>query len=423
MMKKLILTIILAAFAVFLISCGGSSDSQSQAAAKRRKNPPAQSADNPGKPGAESAEGELDVDKLDIPEKLKAAIKSGDIPPERAKQMIERFQQMNSGGPAIPVSVAEVNRQDLNSYQVLNGTVEPERSVEVYSRLSAYVKNILKEEGDYVNENEVLAVLDDTEIRINYEQAKIALEQAEVSLQEAKQNYERSVTLKERELISEQEFQTAETTYKQRQLDYQDRVKNFNNLELQLNWTKVRSPSEGYVTERMIEVGGRVNANEQVYTIEDFSPLLIRVYVPASDAVYLEKGMPAEVATEILEGQIFEGDVKLINPRLDTNTGTVKVTVEVFDQTRQLKPGMFVEVRIAIGQKENVLVIPRRAVVYKQNQAYVFVVNRGQVSEREVELGLAEEDEVEVVDGLQEGDVVVEVGVEALKDGQRVEIV
>ncbi len=413
----------LASFLAFAISCGSSSDNQSEMSAPGGKKPGAQSRDNPSKTGAESAEGELDVDNLDIPEKLKAAIKSGDIPPERAKQMIARFQQMNSGGPAIPVSVAEVSRRDLNSYQVLNGTVEPERSVEVYSRLSAYVKNILKEEGDYVNENEVLALLDDTEIRINYEQAKIALEQAEVSLQEAKQNYERSVSLKERELISEQEFQTAETTYKQRQLDYQNAQENYNNLNLQLSWTKVRSPSEGFVTERLVEIGSRVSANEQVYTIEDFSPLLIRVYVPASDAVYLKKNMPSEVTTEVLEGQVFEGNVKLINPRLDTNTGTVKVTVEVFDQTRQLKPGMFVEVRIAIGQKENVLVIPRRAVVYKQNQAYVFVVNRGQVSEREVDLGLAEEDEVEVVDGLQEGDVVVEVGVEALKDGQRVEIV
>lgn len=422
-MKKTIMTLILASFLVFTFGCGNSSDKQDEVSVPGGKKPAAESTESSGKPGAKSPEGEIDVDKLDIPEKLKARIKSGEIPEERVKEMIARFQQGDSGGPAIPVSVTQVERQDLNSYQVLNGTVEPERLVEVYSRLSAYVKEILKEEGDYVNENEVLARLDDTEIRITYEQAKIQLEQAELSLEEAKQNYERSVSLKERELISEQEYQAAESTYKQRQLDYQDRVKNFNNLELQLNWTKIRSPSEGYITERMIEVGGRVNANEQVYTIEDFSPLLIRVYVPASDAINLEKGMQAEVATEVLEGLVFNGDVKLINPRLDTNTGTVKVTVEVFDQTRRLKPGMFVEVRIAIGQKENVLVIPRRAVVYKQNKAYVFVVNRGQAAEREVVLGLTEEDDVEVLDGLQEGERIVEVGVEALKDGQRVEIV
>ena len=84
---------------------------------------------------------------------------------------------------------------------------------------------------------------------------------------------------------------------------------------------------------------------------------------------------------------------------------------------------MFVEVRIAIGAKEDVLVIPRKAILYKQNRTYVFVMNRNQVSQREISLGLTEEDEVEVTNGLAEGDVIVVVGVEGLKDGQRVDIV
>ncbi|MFO7867515.1 MAG: efflux RND transporter periplasmic adaptor subunit [Candidatus Aminicenantes bacterium] len=409
MMKKIVFFITAAVF-VFTVSCGKSGDDSAEAVSP------------PGKPEASQA-GEVDVDKLDIPDKMKEAIKSGEIPEERVKKMLARFQQQSGEEPGFPVSVTQVDRRDLQSYQVVSGIVEPQRRVEVHSRLPAYVKQILKEEGDYVRENEALALLDDTEIRINYEQAGIAVEQAKVNLEEARQNYERSVSLKERELISEQEFQTAETTYKQRELDYQDRVKNFNNLELQLNWTRVRSPSEGYVTERLIEVGDRVSANAHVYTIEDFDPLLIRVYVPASDAAQLREGLPAEVTTEVRAGLVFNGSVKLINPRLDPNTGTVKVTVEVFDESRRLIPGMFVEVQIAVGQKENVLVIPRKAVVYRQNMPYVFVVNRGQVTQREVVLGLTEEDEVEVVEGLREGDVIVEVGVEALKDGQRVEII
>jgi RND family efflux transporter MFP subunit len=133
--------------------------------------------------------------------------------------------------------------------------------------------------------------------------------------------------------------------------------------------------------------------------------------------------MPAEITTEVLEGTLFKGDVKLINPRIDVQTGTVKVTVEVFDKSLRLKPGMFVEVRIAIGMKEDVLVIPRKALLYKQNKTYVFVMDRSQVSQREVLLGLTEEDEVEITEGLNEGEVIVVVGVEGLKDGQRVDVV
>jgi membrane fusion protein (multidrug efflux system) len=323
---------------------------------------------------------------------------------------------------ALPVNIETVSRQSLNAYLVLNGIVEPERRVEIFSRLSAYVKEILKEEGAYVKENDVLAVLDDTEIRISHEQARIALEQAKLTLDEAEKNMARSQELYKKELISDQEYQTAEAAHKQRVLDHQNRQENYKDLELQLNWTKIRSLAEGYITERVIEVGSRVNANQKVYTIEDFKPLLIRVFVPTSDAIRLKTGLPADVSTEILRGEVFIGKVTLINPRIDVQTGTIKVTVEAYDDTLRLKPGMFVEVRIATGKKENVLVIPRKAILYKQGKTYVFVLKDNLAGQREVALGLTEEDQAEVTSGLAEGDVIVSVGVENLKDGQPVTV-
>jgi RND family efflux transporter MFP subunit len=427
-MKKLSV-IVLTVFLAFAFGCSSSGNDGQGGDRNSSSNPGAkQSAEkregeirpgekrNPDGPGG----GELDIDSLDIPDQMKEAIKSGKIPPEQVREMLKKYQ---GGGESLPVSVAPVQRQDLNSYLVLNGIVEPERKVEIFSRLSAYVKQIVKEEGQYVQENAILALLDDTEIKIGFEQASIQLEQARLSLEEAEQNYNRNKELITRELISEQEFQTQEALYKQRKLDFQNSQESYKNLDLQLNYTKIRALSEGFITERLIEVGDRVNANEQVYTIEDFKPLLIRVYVPTSDAIKLEAGMHADVTTEVLAGAEFKGDVKLINPRIDTQTGTVKVTVEVNDESLRLTPGMFVEVRIAIGAKENVVTIPRNAILYKQNKTYVFVMNRNQVSQREIQIGLTEEDFVEVTDGLNEGEVIVTVGVEGLKDGQRVDVV
>jgi RND family efflux transporter MFP subunit len=418
---------ILVLFLALALGCGKSgergpdstADPQAKSQAKKQRAESKAPNDSSQKSGSKPQADDIDIDKLDIPDRMKEAIKSGRIPKERIPEILAQAQ----AGPAVPVSVGPVLRKNLNSYLVLNGIVEPERKVEIFSRLSAYVKEIVKEEGAYVQENDVLVLLDDTEIKISYEQAKIALAQAKLSLEEAENNYIRYQELIKRDLISEQDFQTQEAQYKQRQLDYQNRMENFKDLQLQLNWTKIRALSEGYITERLIEVGDRVNPNQHVYTIEDFKPLLIRVSVPTSDAIKLETGMSAEVMTEILKGAVFAGGVKLINPRIDVQTGTVKVTVEVFDNTLRLRPGMFVEVRIAIGAKENVLVIPRKAILYKQNKTYVFVMNRNQVSQREVLLGLTEEDYVEVRNGLDEGEVIVVVGVEGIKDGQRVDVV
>ncbi|MFC2169889.1 efflux RND transporter periplasmic adaptor subunit [Acidobacteriota bacterium] len=378
------------------------------------------------KPGSKRQGEDIDVDKLDIPDRIKEAIKSGSIPKDKIPQILA--QAKKQGGPgdtgdAFPVSVAPVERKNLNSYIVLNGTVEPERKIEIYSRLSAYVKRIVKEEGSYVKQNDILAFLDDTEIKISYKQVEIALDQAKLSLEEAENNYARSQQLIKRDLISEQEFQASEAQKNQRKLDYQNRLEAFKTLKIQLSWTKIQALSEGYITERLIEVGDRVNANTQVYTIEDFKPLLIRVFVPTSDSIKLAIGMPAEVSNEALRGFVLRGKVKLINPRVDVETGTVKVTIEVLDESLQLKPGMFVEARIAIGKKENVLVIPRKAILYKQNKTYVFVLDRNRVTQREIDLGLIEEDDVEMTGGLGEGEVIVVVGVEGLKDGQVVDII
>jgi RND family efflux transporter MFP subunit len=422
--------IILIVFLALAVSCGKSGDSGlDKGTNPAEKQQAAKTPDNKGtpgrsgqKPGAKSLDSkEIDVDKLDIPDRMKEAIKSGRIPKDQIPEILARFQ--GGRGAAAPVSVMPVQRQNLNSYLVLNGIVEPERKVEVYSHLSAYVKKIMKEEGDYVKENDVLAQLDDKEIMISYNQAKIQQDQAQLNLEEAENNYIRSQELVKRSLVSEQDFQATEAQFKQSQLEYQNRMENFNNLKLQLDWTKIRALSEGYITERLIEAGDRVNPNTQVYTIEDFNPLLIRVFVPTSDAINLALGMSAEVTTDILKGLGFEGKVKLINPRIDVETGTVKVTVEVFDNSLRLQPGMFVKVQIAIGMKENILIIPRKAILYKQNKSYVFVLNRRQVSQREVLLGLLEEDHVEVTEGLNEGEVIVIVGVEGLKDGQRVDVI
>jgi RND family efflux transporter MFP subunit len=417
-MRKTVI-IFIALWISLAFGCGKTGDAPRAGEAAATANP----GQKPGRKPRNAAE--IDVDKLNIPDKLKQDIKSGRIPREKIPEILANIPGGAGAdqGEAYPVSVGPVLRKNLNSYLVLNGVVEPERKVEVFSRLAAYVKQILKEEGDYVKESDVLALLDDTEIRISYEQAKIEQEQARLSLEEAEQNYVRNKELIAKELISEQEYQTQEAQYKQRQLDYQNRSENFKNLELQLNYTKIRALSEGYITERLIEVGSRVTANQQVYTIEDFKPLLVRVFVPTTDAIKLKENMTAEVTTDVLKGNIFSGNLKLINPRIDVQTGTVKVTVEVFDETLRLKPGMFVEVRIVIGQKENALVIPRKAILYKQNKTYAFILNGKTVTQREIVLGLTEEDDAEVSQGLAEGDVIVTVGVDGLKDGQRVDVI
>lgn len=341
--------------------------------------------------------------------------------PEQRKKMREIFAKKQRD-KAVLVEVENVKKGDLNSYLVVNGTVEPERLVKVYARLSAFVLKKVHEEGDFVKKGDVLCKLDESEIRISYEQAKIQLKQAELVLKNETRNLERNKNLSKNKLISEEELQVAEAAFEKARLDFENKKEDYKNLEMQLGYTSIKSPVDGYITERLVEIGDRVNSNEHVYTVEDFNPCLIKVYVPASDAVTLKKGMKVNIISEIIKNVTFKGSIKIINPRIDINSGTVKVTVEVYDKTGKLKPGMFVEARIIKGKKENVVIIPKKSLLFQKGKNFAFVVNNGQAEIREVETGLSEEDFIEVKSGLKEGEKLVTVGVESLKDKSKVKI-
>ncbi len=419
-MKQFAFFAALLAMLLFTAQCRQTDQPNQQNKNNRQKNqhsPTADSHQSKQKPGNKKGEA-----KMEMPERLKEAVKSGRMSKEKAMEIMKRRAGENRKSNAPLVEVKKVLRQKISSFLVLNGVVEPERKVDVYARLSTYVKQIIKEEGALVKKNETLALLDDTEIRISYNQAKIQLEQAKLTLEDEKANYNRSHELKKSDMISEQDIQLAESNYNKARLDHQTKQENFKDLELQLSYTKITAPVSGYVTARAIEVGTRVNSNQLVYTVEDFSPLLIKVYVPTADVVNLKKNMETEITTDILKGRIFNGKIKLINPRIDEQSGTVKVTVEVFDKTGRLKPGMFVETKILVRNTPDAVVIPRKSVLFRQNEAFVFVFSREQrsVSKRTIETGIAEGDNIEVLKGLDEGERIVTTGVEGLKDQMKV---
>jgi len=372
-----------------------------------------------GKPGAKGKNGgEIDIDKLDIPDRMKQAIKDGKIPKERVKEFLKR-----SRGNLPTVTVARIKKQPINSFLILNGVVEPERKVEIYARLSTYVKNIIREEGAFIKKDEILALLDDSEIKISYQQAKIQLKQAEITLQDEEKNHLRNKKLMDTELISEQDYLASELSSRKAKLDHENKLEDFKNLQLQLSYTRIRSPISGYITERVIEIGTKVVNNQQVYTVEDFSPLLVKVFVPTSDIVNLKKGMKVQITTDILKGMKFDGKIKLINPRIDVQSGTVKVTIEVFDEQLNLRPGMFVETNVLVSKKPEALVIPKKSIVYKRGKPLVFVFDKGKVQQREITTGISERDSIEILSGLEEGDLLVTVGVETLKDKMQVKVI
>lgn len=428
--KKLIIILMITVFLYFFAGCGKKTDSGEKKDSVKKvesKENPEQKKDKDKKKGGKDSK--VDDEQL---KQIKERLKSRGIDPDSAqgKRIIEMIKQRGmgmgrerEGGKSTPlVEIEKVTTHNLKSFIILNGKVEPERSVKIYSRLSAYVKEIKVEEDQFVKKGTVIALLDDTEIKIQYRQAENQLKQAKLTLEDEENKFNRSEKLKKEDLISEEDYQTAKSNFNNAKIEHENKMENFKDLQLQLEYTKIRAPIEGYIVERLIDVGSKVNANEEVYSIEDFSPLLIKLYVPAADAINLKKGMNVEIRSDLFLSRIFKGDVKLINPRIDAESGTIKVTVEVDVSKNLLKPGMFVEAKILISKDEDKLAIPSKCLIHKKGESFVYKFEMGKVSLTKIETGITYDDRIEVKGGLKIGEAIVIVGVEDLKDGMRVRV-
>ncbi|MCH8818691.1 MAG: efflux RND transporter periplasmic adaptor subunit [Acidobacteria bacterium] len=337
---------------------------------------------------------------------------------------------------AVSVRAYRATTEPISTYIVSNTTLESIRKVTVHANLNAMVEEILVEEGTPVREGDVLLRLDDREVRNEYEQADIAVDQAKLQMQQAEVkaelseiNHARAQDLFEQKLISQQEFDQAALINRTDRLgtdtaqqQYEAAAARLRAASIQLDYTRIVASIGGVITQRLVEVGDRVNSNQEVFSLEEFPPLWARIFVPEKDLPELRVGQRAEVAVETFPEEKFLARIKMINPTIDANSGTVKVTLEM-QQTERLRPGMFGTVYIATETRPKAVVIPKKAILRERDENRVFVITADNlVEKRDVVLGFSEEDRVEIVEGVQPGEAVITVGYEGLADGYAVNV-
>ena len=337
---------------------------------------------------------------------------------------------------AVSVRAIRAVTEPISTHIVSNTTVESIRKVTVYAKLNAIVEEILVEEGTPVREGEVLLRLEDREVRNEYEQADIAVDQARLQVEQAKVkaelsevNHVRAQDLFEQNLISRQEFDQASLTNRTDRLgtdtarqQYEAAQARLRAATIQMEYTRIVASIDGVVTERLVEVGDRVNGNQEVFSVEEFPPLWARIFVPEKDLPELRVGQRATVSVETFPEEEFPARIKMINPTIDADSGTVKVTLEM-EQVDQLRPGMFGTVYIATETHPDAVVIPKKAILRERDQNRAFVIMADNlVEKRDVVLGFSEADRVEIIEGIQAGEAVVTVGYEGLADGYAVDV-
>ncbi len=311
--------------------------------------------------------------------------------------------------PAIPVETATATRGDI--YAVYSGTapIEAFADATVIAKVSGEVREILVEEGDDVSSGDILARLDGDRLRLE-------MEQAEANLRKLQRDYQRNVDLKGRGLISAGDFEKI-------QYEMEALQATFDLAALELGYTKIRAPIDGVISERFIKIGNMIDINAPTFQVTSLEPLIAYLHVPEREYRRIDSGQDAVIHIDALAGKQFAAIVSRVSPVVDPDTGTFKISIEVTDPSRRLKPGMFGRIDIVYDLHADAMQIPRSAIVEEAGQSGVYVVEDNVAERRLIRTGYAEGGQIEVLEGLDETEVFVIVGQTSLKNGAKVSII
>ena len=310
---------------------------------------------------------------------------------------------------AIPIEVGAPVRGDIVAVYSGTAPIEAFAEADVIAKVAGEVREILVEEGDDVEKGQVLARLDGDRLRLE-------LNQSEANLQKLQRDYERNMELKAKGMISSGDFDKIK-------YDMEAMEASFNLAKLELDYTQIRAPIDGIVSERFVRLGNTLAVNEPAYRITSFDPLVAYLHVPEREYRHIEQGQPVGIDIDALQGQRIIASVTRVSPVVDPQTGTFKITIEISDEQRRIKPGMFGRIHIVYDQHVNVLQIPRSAIVEEGGETAVFVVEDDKAVRKPVQTAYSNSGMIEITSGLSDDDRVITVGQIGLKDGAVVTII
>lgn len=315
------------------------------------------------------------------------------------------------------------------------GELRPKASVDVTSRVSGQLESLLVERGDAIQRGQLLAEIDDSDLqeRIRRSEAGIAVARAAVQREQATLRnlqvlFDRYQNLHEEALISTQELEdvesrlrVAEAEYQLAQAQVEQAEADLRELRIQQEQTRILSPLDGFVGERVLDPGAQVNASTPIVSVLDVSRLKTVIPVPERVLPQIRPGLSAVVTVDPYPDRRYTGGITSVSPFLDAETRTADVEIEVDNSEGVLKPGMFARVQIEATIARTSLSIPRAALLTRGDQKGVYLLSEDDTAiYRTIEIGKIEGQVVEVLEGLSEGTRVVSAGAQNLNEGDKV---
>ena len=320
-----------------------------------------------------------------------------------------RFLFSEKEEPLQQGSLVAVERGDIQRTISTTGFLSAQASEEVRFIRQGRIEEILVEEGDYVEEGETLAKLENDKERLSVLQAENALKEAESELEAAKLSSPKKV------------IETKERQVKEKKLELELRRKDLEDTVLKAPFSG--EVSKTYVEKGEIVAGEAVSGSKAILRLIDTSRLFAEVATDEVDVAQVQLGQRSEVTIDAYPDEVFPGNVVYVAPETTISQGLVivEVKIELEKVDPRLKPGFTASADIIVAEAKNVLFLPVEAINETERGNFVMVSKEGSPTRRKVTVGISDGTNVEIKRGLEEGEKVFSSGLQKLIEQRRIQ--
>lgn len=365
----------------------------------------------------------------------------------------------------LSVEVYKAELKDRMSGDTYKSTLEAYEQGIISSKISAKVTKVVVENGQYVNEGDTIAVLDDQDIQnsiktataqleVNEKQVNSAeqqlnstqtsLEKLKINVDDAQRNYDREKALFDAGAVSQSELDASEKALNASKADYNSgqanieiskasiecakasveaQKVNIEKLQNDLNNVVIKAPISGVISEKNVNVGQIINQGAVLAKINDISYVFATIQVPQEKINDIEVGKPADVTLED-NNTVHNGTLDSIDLSGDSTLRVFNCKIKIENSNKELLPGEYAKVNFSNTENNNkVITIPVSSLAGSEGDYYVFINDNGVASKVAVDIGDADENNVEITSGVKEGDEIICTNMSSLKDGCKIDVI
>ena len=330
-----------------------------------------------------------------------------------------------------PVRWQQVFLSGGEQSRTLSGVSKAGTEARLSVRVGGIVEAVNVKVGEQIAEGKLIASIDDSDARINYEKVLVALRRTDTQKDIAKSTLDRVKGLYENNSVSLSEYEAAKDKYASANSAYNTEKQNADLRKRELGYYKLYAPMDGIIAEVDIEKNEQVSPGQTMVVISAKDDIEVSVGMPEAFIGRIKPGEQVSVKFPSIPGKSFDGVISEVSFAAGSESSTYPVIVTVKHPTSAIRPGMTADVTFNVtptdGLRRSTLVVPANAVGEDTDGNFVFVVTESEnglaaVQKKTVTVGTLTSNGFEIVDGLQDGDFVVTAGIANLSDGMKVRL-